>query len=101
MGHFALGTLCQNDLQIVFETNLQDQHIVRNAEYPNPKMLNLTPKSKIVQCLDIILFGLTHFDTLPHYNIHLSNFLTLGYDGLDPLAPPASHALDGQIHKGN
>ena len=56
-GHFARGTLSKTYLKdSVFEINVQDQNIVKN-----PTMSKLTPKSKIVSELDIILSQLRHF----------------------------------------
>ena len=61
-GHFALSTLSKTYLKdAVFEINVQDQNIVKNI-VKNPKMSKMTPKSKIVSELDIILSQLRHFD---------------------------------------
>ena len=59
-GHFALGTLSETFCKdAVFEVNIRQTN---NENYQNPKMSNLTPKSKIVSYLDIISSSLTHFD---------------------------------------
>ena len=60
-GHFALGTLSKTYLKdVVFEINVLEQN---RQKWQNSKMSNLTPKSKTVPELDIILSQLTHFDT--------------------------------------
>ena len=60
-GHFALGTLSKTYLKdVVFEINVLEKHL---HKWQNSKMSNLTPKSKTVSELDIILSQLTHFDT--------------------------------------
>ena len=61
-GHFALSTLSETCLKdAVFEINVTSKI---HKKYPKSKMSNLTPNSKIVSYLDIILARLTHFDIL-------------------------------------
>ena len=57
-GHFALGTLSETCVKVpVFEVNVKQ----KNSEHlQNPKMSNLTPKSRNVSELDIILSQFTH-----------------------------------------
>ena len=60
-GHFALGTLSKTYLKdVVFEINVLEKN---RQKWQNSKMSNLTPKSKTVPELDIILSQLTHFHT--------------------------------------
>ena len=60
-GHFALSTLSETCFKdAVFEVNVRHKKYIENSQ--NPKMSNLTPKSKIVSYLDIISSSLTHFD---------------------------------------
>ena len=60
-GHFALGTLSKTYLKdVVFEINVLEKN---RQKWQNSKMSNLTPKSKTVPELDILLSQLTHFDT--------------------------------------
>ena len=59
-GHFALGTLSKTYLKdAVFEINVSSKKIYQKQQ--NPKMSNLTPKSKTVSELYIILYKLIHF----------------------------------------
>ena len=61
-GHVALGTLSKTYLKdAVFEI-----HVFRKTNrqtLPNSKTSTVTPKSKTVSELDIILPQLTHYDT--------------------------------------
>ena len=59
-GHFALGTLSKTYVKdAVFEMNVHRKKSSR--KWQNPEMSSLTPKSKIVSELDIILHKLTYF----------------------------------------
>ena len=59
-GHFALSTLSETCCkEPIFDRNVK-KYITKNLQ--NPKMSILTPKSKIVSELDIVLSQLTHFD---------------------------------------
>ena len=61
-GHFALGTLSKTYLKdAVFEINVFSKK--KYQKWQHPKMSNLTPKSKTVSELDIVLSQLTHVDT--------------------------------------
>ena len=58
-GHFALGALSETCLKdAVFEINVTSEF---HKKKQNWKMSILTPESKIVSYLDIILYRLTHF----------------------------------------
>ena len=61
-GHFALSTLLETWLKdVAFEINIKQKWY--HKKYPNPKMSMLTPKTKNVSYLDMILHRLTNFDT--------------------------------------
>ena len=60
-GHFALSTLLETCFKDpVFEINVNK---ICHQQYKNPTNSNVTPKSKHVSDLDIILSSLTPFDT--------------------------------------
>ena len=59
-GHFALSALSETCLKdVVFEMNVASNFYKKQQ---TSKMSTLTPKSKIVSYLNIILSHLTHFD---------------------------------------
>ena len=59
-GHFALSTLSETCCkEPIFDRNVK-KYITKKIK--NPKMSILTPKTKIVSYLDIILYRLTHSD---------------------------------------
>ena len=59
-GHFALGTLSETCCkEHIFDRNVK-KYITRKLR--NPKMSNLTTKSKIESYLDFFLSQLAHFD---------------------------------------
>ena len=61
-GHFALGTLSKTYLKdAVFEINVFRKK--RHPKWQNQKKSIVTPKSKTVSELDIVLSQVTHFDT--------------------------------------
>ena len=61
-GHFALGTLSKTYLKdAVFEIHVFIKKKLKQLQ--NQKMSNLTPTSKTLSELDIVLSELTHFDT--------------------------------------
>ena len=61
-GHFALGTLSKTCLKdAFFEINVFRTN--NRQKWQNPKMSNVTPKSKTVSELDIVLSQLTYLDT--------------------------------------
>ena len=60
-GPFALGTLSETCFKVPFFEINDKKYITETLQ--NPKMSMLTPKSKIVSYLNIILYKLTHDNT--------------------------------------